>query len=265
MAFKFPVFLAPVLSFSGLLGCLMAAPLALAAAQDGVGGSETRPIEAGVTQVIMSGPIDLNLHQSASPALQLRGDPKLLARVTTRIEGNTLYVGTRGIFISIGKSEQTQLDLALPALEKVSLQGSGDAQLRGFRGARLDLSQRGSGDMKADLDYQQVTAVVQGSGNLMLNLAQSDTLDLSMHGSGDVNLKAQLRQLNAKLTGSGDLNASNARVRSAELEMRGSGDVRVNVSDSVRGRLSGSGDLLVGGNPATRQIDKHGSGDVIWR
>jgi hypothetical protein len=54
-------------------------------------------VTAQVTQVVLSGPIDLLLQSSTVPSLSVKGDPKLASRVTTRVDGNTLYIATRGI------------------------------------------------------------------------------------------------------------------------------------------------------------------------
>ena len=227
--------------------------------------SESRPVEASVTQVVMNGPVDLTLRPAATPALYVKGDPRLVSRVTTRVEGNVLYVGTRGIFIATGQSEQTRVELSLPMVEKVTLQGSGDAVIKGFKGARLELVQRGSGDINAEVDYQQMVASLMGSGNLQLQLNQADRVDISVMGSGDAGLKGQARTLNAKLYGSGDLNSAAMKAASVQVEVNGSGDAKVSVSDELNAGLSGSGDLFAYGNPARRQIRRNGSGDVVWR
>lgn len=227
--------------------------------------SENRPIDARVVQVVMSGPIDLILRPSANPELYVKGDPKLVSRVTTRIEGNTLYVATRGIFISTGQSEQTRVELNLPAIERVQLQGSGDGHIKGFKGARLELSQRGSGDLQADVDYQHVQASLTGSGDLQLQLAQSETVDMTIQGSGDATLRGQTKQMTAKLMGSGDLNATSMKTGQLTIDLYGSSDAKVYVSDELKARLTGSGDLHVQGNPPRKQVQKMGSGEIYWR
>jgi len=238
---------------------------AAGAGSNGGQASESRPIDARVVQVVMSGPIDLILRPASTPELYVKGDPKLVTRVTTRIEGNTLYVATRGIYISIGQSEQTRVELSLPALEKVQLQGSGDGNIKGFKGARLELSQRGSGDLQADVDYQHVQASLTGSGDLQLQLAQSETVEIIAQGSGDATLRGQTRQMSAKLMGSGDLHAAAMKTAQLSIDLLGSADGRVYVSEELKARVSGSGDLHVQGNPARKQVQKTGSGEIYWR
>lgn len=227
--------------------------------------SEVRPMEQQVLNVVMNGPVDLVLRQAAQAELLVRGDAKLVPRVTTKVEGNTLYVSTRGLFIAIGQSDQTRVELALPAIEKVQLSGSGNGNIRGFKAKQIELILKGSGDLNIDGDFQRVQALLGGSGNLNLGLPNGDTIDLSMQGSGDAILKGQSRVLILKSMGSGDLNATALKASQAQLQQQGSGDVKAWVSEDIKIKLSGSGDAIISGNPGKRSVDRTGSGDIIWK
>ncbi|MBC3885857.1 head GIN domain-containing protein [Undibacterium griseum] len=242
-----------------------AGPSASGNAASGALASERREVEARIVNVVMSGPLDLLLRPGATPELFIKGDPKLVARVTTRIEGNTLYVATRGIFISLGKSEATRVELTLPAIEKLQFSGSGDGNIKGFKGSKLDLRMHGSGDVMLEGEFTQLQANMSGSGDLQLQLDRNDMLELNMLGSGDALLKGQGKALSARLSGSGNLNAAAFRLATLNVQSMGSGDARVSVSEEVNGRLLGSGDLFIQGNPVRRQLEKHGSGDIIWK
>ncbi|MFZ6658527.1 head GIN domain-containing protein [Undibacterium sp. TJN19] len=236
----------------------------IAASGSGSEASEIRQVNAGVVNIVMHGPVDLVVKQSATPELLIKGDPKLVSRVTTRMEGNTLHIGTRGIFISFGKSEQTRAELSLPTLEKLQIAGSGDASVKGFRGNKVDLSMNGSGDLIFDGEFQQVTASLHGSGDLNLNLGSSEAIDLNINGSGDSNIKGQTKLLTAKLTGSGDLNASSLKSGQVILNSLGSSTSKVFASQEVKLKLMGSGDVHISGNPQKRNVERLGSGEVRW-
>lgn len=237
---------------------------ALAAEATASAGSENRPVAANVVNVVMSGPIDLILRQAATPELLIKGDPKLVARVTTRVEGNTLYVGTRGIFISIGSHQPARIELNLPALEKLQLQGSGDGNVKGFRGNKIELSLRGSGDLVFDNDYQQVQAGLNGSGDLSMTLLNSDNVDLSILGSGDAVVKGQAKVFNAKIGGSGDLDATALKAGVVSLNSMGSSDAKIFATQELKLKMMGSGDVRIFGNPAKRNVERMGSGEVRW-
>lgn len=226
--------------------------------------SEKRSIDAGVVNVVISGPIDLNLRQSSTPELLVKGGAKLVEHVTTRIEGNTLYVGTRGIFISIGSRQSTRVELGLPNLEKLKMEGSGDGAVKGFRGNRIELSMHGSGDLIFDGDYVQVQSSSNGSGDLVLRIGNADRVELSSQGSGETVAKGQTKVLNARLTGSGDLDASMLRATQANVTSMGSSDTKVFASQDIKLKLMGSGDVVVFGKPAARDVQRMGSGEVRW-
>lgn len=225
--------------------------------------TESRSIEAGVTQVVLSGPIELDLKQGGTASMLIKGEANMLPRVTSRVEGNTLYLGTRGIIITI--RQPLVVELSLPALEKLQLQGSGNSVVRGFRGTRLELQTRGSGDLNADLEFQTVLANSSGSGNLKLNFANSDKVELSMQGSGDALLSGQAKSLHAKLAGSGDLDAFALKANLASIRSFGSGDAKVYAGQELQLQLNGSGDVVIHGAPVKRNVERHGSGDILWQ
>lgn len=225
--------------------------------------SASRPLEAGIVNVVVSGPLDIELKQGAAPALLIKGEASMLPRVTVRVEGTTLYLGTRGIVMLI--RQPLRLELSLPALEKLQMQGSGNAQLYGFSGKRLELTTRGSGDVSGQIRYQQVQAGSGGSGNLNLVLGQADSIELSVQGSGNALLSGQASLLHVNVLGSGDVDTRKLKADQVNINASGSGDVTVFAAQNLKLRLAGSGEVTVYGNPATRNVERMGSGDVHWQ
>ncbi|MFZ6649210.1 head GIN domain-containing protein [Undibacterium sp. TJN25] len=233
------------------------------AATTGDGVQENRSIQAGVVNIVMNGPIDLTLRQAATPDIQVRGEAAMAARVTTRVEGNTLYIGTKGVFMVL--RQPLRVELALPGFEKLQMLGSGDGNVSGFRGNRAEFSMRGSGNLNFDGDYQQVVVNMSGSGDLKLGLASSDTVDVSIMGSGQAWLKGQAKSLTVKLTGSGDLDASALKAGQVVVQSMGSADAKIYASQDARVSTFGSGDIRVYGNPGKRSAEHRGSGDISWQ
>ncbi|WP_394779427.1 head GIN domain-containing protein [Undibacterium sp.] len=232
-----------------------------AATTDGI--QENRSIQAGVVNIVMNGPIDLSLRQAATPDIQVHGEAAMAARVTTRVEGNTLYIGTKGVVMML--RQPLRVDLALPGFEKLQMLGSGDGTVSGFRGNRAELAMRGSGNLNFDGDYQQVQVNMSGSGDLKMGLASSDSVEVSIMGSGQALLKGQAKSLTVKLTGSGDLDASGLKAAQAVVQSMGSADAKVYASQEARVSTFGSGDIRVYGNPGKRSAEHRGSGDVSWQ
>lgn len=226
--------------------------------------SESRSLPANVVNIVMNGPIDLDLKQAATVEMQVRGEAGMLARVTTRVEGNTLYVGTRGLGLFLGMHKPLRVEVRLPALEKLQMQGSGDGSVSGFRGSRAELLVHGSGALHFDGDYQQLAIRQAGSGDLRINDPNADSIDLNMTGSGDAAMRGQVRSLTATIAGSGDLDALGLKAAQLTLQSMGSGNARVYASQEANLRLRGSGDVHVSGNPPKRTAERSGSGEASW-
>lgn len=229
----------------------------------GVVANENRPVDAQVVNVVMSGSIDLVLQPASTPTMLIKGDASMLSRVTSKIEGNTLFIGTRGLIITT--RQPLIVELSLPNLEKLHMLGSGDGMLKGFRGSHLNLETRGSGDLRFEGEYQSIKAISTGSGDIKLVVLNNDKLELALQGSGDGYIKGQAKMLNVNLTGSGDLDAASLKASEVTVDSSGSGNSRVFASKEIKVRAAGSGDVTIYGNPAQRNIDRSGSAEVHWQ
>lgn len=236
---------------------------AVTAKAEVVVASENRAVEANIVNVVVSGPIDLNLKQSSAATMVVKGASSMISRVTSRTEGNTLFLGTRGIIVTI--SQPLIVELSLPALAKLQLQGSGDSLVRGFRGDNLELQSRGSGNLDLGAQYQRVQVVATGSGDLTLNFPNVDRFELGLQGSGNTLMKGQTRVFNAKLTGSGDLDAGAFNAAQLTLHSLGSGDIKAFAKEEVKLDLKGSGDAIIFGSPTRKNIEHSGSGNLRWQ
>ena len=225
--------------------------------------NETRPVDAQVVNIAMSGSIDLVLQQASAPSMVIKGDASMLSRVTTKIEGNTLFLGTRGLIITT--RQPLIVELSLPNLEKLQMQGRGDSNVKGFRGAALNIETRGSGDLRFEGEYQQVKAVSAGSGDIKLVVLNNDKLEISLLGSGDATLKGLSKILNAKLSGSGDLDATSLKAGEVTIDSTGSANSRVFAIKEIKVHASGSGDVTILGNPVKKNVERTGSAEIHWQ
>jgi hypothetical protein len=242
---------------------LIALSAGLMRAHAGVVATENRAVDAQVVNLVMSGSIDLVLQQANAPSMVIKGEGSMLPRVITKVEGNTLFVGTRGLIITT--RQPLIVELSLPNLEKLQLQGSGDAMVTGFRGANLNLEARGSGDLRFEGDYQQIKASSGGSGDLKLVVLNNDKLEIALAGSGDASVKGQSKMLSARLSGSGDLDTASLKAGEVSLDTTGSADARVFAMKEIKIHASGSGDVTVLGNPLKRNVDRSGSAEIHWQ
>jgi len=225
---------------------------------------ERRPIDAHVVNVVLSGPIQLNISSAAAPELYVSGDSNLVPKVITSIEGDTLYIQTKGIFIAIGKAHQANVQLSLPTIEKFISSGSGGSMMQGFKGNKLDLNLRGSGNFILVADYTAVQLNSVGSGDAQLSLPHSQSLSLYSQGSGNITLKGEVKKLNATVSGAGNVNATAMRSVEAGIHLTGSAEMSAYVIEEIKAVTSGSGNLSILGNPAKHHIEHTGSGKIFW-
>jgi hypothetical protein len=225
--------------------------------------SETRSIGADVTEIDLSGPIDLTLRQGAIPALTVRGERRLLGNIDTTQEGKMLHIGTKGMLLH--HRQPLQVVLVLPSIAKLSIRGSGDSTINGFSGDKVDVQLFGSGNVKFNGRYKDVSAAVHGSGDMEMNGGSSDKVDVELVGSGQMTVVGSCKEFKADQTGSGDLDAEHLAADATAVNLHGSGNSVVRAIKTAQVTLRGSGDVSVLGNPAQRNVDKTGSGDVTFK
>lgn len=223
-------------------------------------GEETRPVTRQARAVELSGPIDLTLRYGAQPALVVRGEQRLLANVEIRQDGRVLHIGTRGIVLR--HRQPIEVELTLPALDRIGVDGSGDTRVNGFSGELIEVELNGSGSIDFNGRYRQAKAVVHGTGDLTLDAGNGDSVDAELTGSGTIALAGAARSLHATSNGAGTLDAQRLRADDVTVRQTGSGNASVTANATIAAAVSGSGDVDVYGNPPQRSISRTGSGDV---
>jgi len=222
--------------------------------------SDTRAIERGVRAIELNAPVDLSVHYGPQPGLTVRGEARLLQNIDTSIKDGVLRIGTRGILLR--HRQPLEVEVTLPMLDRMALDGSGDTRINGFSGERIELTLSGSGSVQFNGRYRQAKAVVHGSGDLSVDAGNSDSIEAELIGSGSLSLAGATRQFTFEGSGSGTLDAQRLRAEQAQLRQTGSGDAAVTVRDTVSASVSGSGDIDVHGEPSQRNVNRTGSGTV---
>lgn len=234
-----------------------------AASEDRQVASENRELPAGVDAVDLEGPIDLTLRYGSAPSLKVRGEARLLDNVDVRKEGDVLHIGIRGMVL--GHRRPLEVELVLPSLEGVTVDGSGDSTVNGFSGERIKVRMEGSGSLHFNGRFREVDAGMSGSGELDLNGGSGiERFDAVLSGSGHLTIVGSTRELQANASGSGELDARHLRADKVQVSQTGSGQSTVRASQTVTASISGSGDIEVIGNPAERSVSRSGSGAVTF-
>ena len=224
--------------------------------------SETRTVTADVTEIDLSGPIEMTLRQGAIASLTVRGEQRLLGNIDTTQEGKKLHIGTNGMLLH--HRQPLQVILVLPSIEKLNMHGSGDSTVNGFSGDKVNVQLSGSGNVKFNGRYKNVTAAAQGSGDMEMNGGSSDKVEVALSGSGQMTVVGSCKQFKATQSGSGDLDAEHLASEATAVELSGSGGSVVQALKKAEVTLRGSGDVSVLGNPNQRNVSKSGTGEVIF-
>lgn len=224
---------------------------------------QERNVTAQVVKVEISGPIDLRLEQNATPKMTISGEQRLLDDLHAVVDGDTLKISSKGL--KMNGHHTLRVALSLPNLQNLRVQGSGDVSAKGFSGDNMIVALRGSGDVRFDGDYKNLTAQLHGSGDLNIHSANSEQVNLELTGSGDLTAKGQAKRVQTKVHGSGELRASSLIAETVKAESIGSGETEVHAKQSVQVDVRGSGEVSVFGNPATRNVNANGNADVNFR
>ncbi len=225
--------------------------------------SETRNVGKGIESVELSGPINMTLRQGEMASLLVRGEQRLLGNVETMQDGSTLHIGTKGMLFH--HREPLQVELVLPSLAHLTINGSGESTINGFSGDKLDVQVHGSGNVIFNGRFKDIAAAVHGSGDLELNGGNSDKVAVQLAGSGQMTVVGSCKEFKAAQNGSGDIDAQHMTADKVSVEMRGTGTSSVLAKHSADVSLRGTGDVNVYGSPNERNVSKTGTGEVNWR
>lgn len=206
-------------------------------------------------------------------------DPSLEGEAAIEAESNIIDL------VELEQNAEGSLSVSFKAGTNVSLSKGVTVRIPAVNGGDIEIS--GSGNISLDssepLKGDAFAVQVQGSGDISLKL-DTTNLEVKVDGSGDMDLVCVCQQIKAGITGSGNIlmtgYADSAEISlggsgdfdgfefaliNADVSATGSGNVNVNVSSSLTGRVSGSGDVIYDGNPNSVNMTSSGSGDVVPR
>lgn len=224
--------------------------------------TESRNVTAEVTNVEVSGPINLELRRGDAPSLTIRGEQRLLANIEAEQDGARLSIGLTGMVLH--HRRPIEVELVLPKLENLEVSGSGRNFVSGFSGERVAIYKRGSGTLNFDGRYADLTLSTQGSGRAEIKGGNPARMSVEMIGSGTTTLVGSTRELHAEKDGSGELDMRDVAAETATVEQRGSGTSSFTATREAVLTLTGSGSMSVYGNPAKRSVARHGSGAIVF-
>lgn len=225
------------------LALVAAASPAWAAAVQGDGSTITQTREVGsFTGVRLETSADVVVKVGQPVRVAVTAESSLQPHVKTEVRGGVLVIDAEN---GVQAKSPVRVEVSVPGLEKVEVQGSGTVIVDGARGDS-ELSIDGSGDLRWT--------------------GEAGALEVEIEGSGNVMLAGTAAQLAIEISGSGDVDATELRARNADVEVEGSGDVAVHLDGGrLRAEVSGSGDVEWSGSGTVERAVAEGSGEIRRR
>jgi len=195
--------------------------------------------------VAVAGWFDVELVDGNEGELTLTGEENLLEYIKTEVKDGKLTIKSKK-GVNLKPSNWKEGIVVLVPVEEI-------------RGVSLS----GSGDVvsKKTLKSDEFKTSISGSGDIVLAI-EADNLKASMSGSGDIKLSGKATDFTVSVSGSGDIKAYDLEADFVEAQVSGSADIKVTANQSLKARVSGSGDISYKGNPKKIDTKTSGSGDI---
>lgn len=101
-----------------------------------------------------------------------------------------------------------------------------------------------------------------GSGTVTANGLAGDSVCLDIEGSGNIVAHGCVAHGRIHVAGSGKVDGSVLKAAELEVRLSGTGDIRAYAAQRAQVTMTGSGRIVIAGNPAQRNVSRVGSGSV---
>ncbi len=183
------------------------------------------------SRISVNGASTVYLKQTPQPYISMKDDE--MKDVSYEVKGDQLSISGSGDAIYVGVTQLSEI-----LLEGASELYSSDT----LKGNTLVVSCSGTGDI-----------------NLLLNCG---SVFCNVSGASEVKLAGYTSELKASVSGTGDLYAQRLRTNKADVTISGTGDAKVNVSETLKGNVSGVGTLYYTGDAKDVDVGISGSGSM---
>lgn len=197
---------------------------------------------AGYEEINISGFFDVVLVSGTEGAISIEGEENILPHIKVEVEGNVLKISTEKN-INIDTKKGIVLTIPFEQISTLALSGSGDIKT------------------KNTIASPNFKVKLSGSGDITLDV-KTTNFEVALSGSGDVVLTGNTDNFVSQTSGSGDVDALNLKAKKANVAISGSGDIKVNCTESLYARVSGSGDIEYKGDPQTKDTKVSSSGEI---
>lgn len=180
------------------------------------GETATRTLQLqDFSAIEISGAYELDVEVGGDYSVRLTGHEEELGRTEVEVKNGVLMLGSKGRkhwSRDDHDHDSPKAVVTMPALDRLSVSGVVDADIRGV-----------------------------DAGLFKVNLS----------GVGEVNVSGRCKRIDARVSGVGELDAKSLECSEAEIALSGMGEAAVYARDMAKAEVSGMGEINIYGSPKT--------------
>lgn len=209
--------------------------------------ADTRDFRVGgFDRIASGGPWSVHVHTGKAPSVHADGPRELLDRMQVEVVGGELRLGVKpgSVFsgLSFGRGSKTVIDIAVPMIAALTLNGPGEASVDRIHAPRF-------------------AAHLAGPGSLSVATIDTQDLTIDMSGPGRVAIDGRAGRATVRVSGTGSVEGRGLTVGDADVRLSGVGNIALTAFGRVTGSMSGIGSIEIGGKPRC-EIRRSGIGSV---
>jgi len=187
----------------------------------GSGDLETRELDLPpFERIVLRCGLDIDVQVGGKQSASVTLDDNLLDEFEAVVKGRTLRLDWRR---ECRPSRDCRLELTVPSLAEVVIDGAGDVDVDGISG---------------------------------------DQFAVEINGAGDMELAGAVDRFELEINGAGDVDADRLIAREVSVRVNGAGDAEVHATERLEAEVSGVGDVSYAGDPEDRDVQVSGVGSV---
>ena len=183
--------------------------------------------------IVMDGNADIDLRQGEEFCVQVTGNEGAIESNQIRVEKaqkedeNTLHVISNPA--SRKQLPSIKLNITVPDLRSVKVNGDGDLEIKGddFYTGDLDIEINGDGDFEAPhVDCANLRIIINGDGDVIAKKFNCEDAILQLDGNGDITTDLKANNINLQLTSDGEANLD-VKCENLTVSAGGNGEVKL--------------------------------------
>jgi hypothetical protein len=235
--------------------------------------SESRPITASIHKIKLGGAANVVLRQGTEPKLEVfSGDEKGLAKVITKISGDTLTIDTKPTTVIVsGKNGEgqshgvTQIltgNCGVVAGRNIYAEG-GSIHIDRNYGQLVSAENAFDPMPRIEITLPHVNSLsVSGVVDITCEYIKQEELSIDVSGASDVKVSGEVTLFQADVSGAGSIKGYGLSSIKGRLHVSGTGKIKATVTQELLARASGVGVIKVAGKPIHRDAETSGLGKI---